>query len=93
MLGDIIDYNLHVLFVGINPDPESFRRNLYYIGRSNHFWYCLNESGLVYRKYTADQAIELPSDCGIGITNLCHRPTARASKLTKEEKKAGVETL
>ena len=42
---DNIDYDLKVLFVGINPGLVSAARGHHFAGPTNHFWPCLSESG------------------------------------------------
>ncbi|KAF9280793.1 hypothetical protein BGZ68_007020 [Mortierella alpina] len=41
---DIIDYDLDVLFVGINPGVKSSERSHHFAGPTNHFWPCLSDS-------------------------------------------------
>lgn len=42
---DILDYDLRVMFVGINPGLTSAARGHHFAGPTNHFWPCLSESG------------------------------------------------
>lgn len=42
---DNIDYDLRVLFVGINPGLASAAKGHHFAGPTNHFWPCLSESG------------------------------------------------
>ncbi len=76
---------LRIVFIGYNPGIESGRAGHYYAFRGNVFWRQLNESGLVGRPVGfADDSL-LGDESGIGFTDLCRRPTARAGELTKEE--------
>lgn len=45
LLPDIIDYDLDVLWVGINPGIKSSEKSHHFSGPTNHFWPCLNDSG------------------------------------------------
>jgi mismatch-specific thymine-DNA glycosylase len=42
---DILDYNLRVLFVGINGGITSSKRGHHFASPTNHFWPCLSASG------------------------------------------------
>jgi TDG/mug DNA glycosylase family protein len=42
---DILDYDLRVLFVGINGGITSSKRGHHFAGPTNHFWPCLSASG------------------------------------------------
>lgn len=44
-LPDYLDYDLRVLFIGINPGITSAARGHHFAGPTNHFWSCLSESG------------------------------------------------
>ncbi|KAI9466374.1 uracil-DNA glycosylase-like protein [Zychaea mexicana] len=93
MLSDIIDYDLRLLFVGINPDPQSYEMGMPYIGRSNHFWPCFHSSGLLDKRVGPRQIGDLLNIHRIGFTNICARPTVRASELSVREKQRGAVAL
>lgn len=83
-LPDILSPKLRVLFVGINPGVWSSARGHHYAGPSNHFWSCLNHSGLlpegVLFGYQSD------TDClkyGIGFTNMVCRTTKSMADLSR----------
>jgi mismatch-specific thymine-DNA glycosylase len=42
---DQLDYDLRVLFVGINGGITSSKRGHHFAGPTNHFWPCLSASG------------------------------------------------
>lgn len=42
---DILDYDLRVLFVGINGGLTSSKKGHHFAGATNHFWPCLSGSG------------------------------------------------
>ncbi|KAI9473377.1 uracil-DNA glycosylase-like protein [Zychaea mexicana] len=93
MLEDVIERGVHVLFVGINPDPHSFLVGKFYAGRSNHFWFCLNSTDLVWTHVGPSDSARMAKDFGVGFTNLCSRPTHTAAELTAEEKETGARLL
>jgi TDG/mug DNA glycosylase family protein len=73
------------VFVGYNPGLESARLGHYYAHRGNAFWRHLNASGLVSREVSLEDDAALMDLAGIGFTDLCPRPTLRASELTPAE--------
>ncbi len=84
---------LRVVFIGYNPGIESARQGHYYAFRGNVFWRHLSASGIVSREVThLDDAI-LFAEEGIGFTDLCSRPTARASHLENHELVTGAANL
>ncbi|GAA5817621.1 hypothetical protein MFLAVUS_011169 [Mucor flavus] len=90
---DLLDYDLKVLFVGINPGLTSAARGHHYAGPTNHFWPCLSESGLVDRKLIYSDDASLPSLYRLGFTNLTARTTRKASDLSLAEQKDGIPVL
>ncbi|KAI9252077.1 uracil-DNA glycosylase-like protein [Helicostylum pulchrum] len=90
---DLLDYDLKVLFVGINPGLTSGAKGHHYAGPTNHFWPCLSESGLVDRKLIYSDDTNLPSLYRLGFTNLTARTTRKASDLSLGEQKDGIPVL
>ncbi|KAG2227345.1 hypothetical protein INT45_004300 [Circinella minor] len=90
---DNIDYDLKVLFVGINPGLISAAKGHHFAGPTNHFWPCLSESGLVDKKVTFNDDIYLPKLYQLGITNLTMRSSRKASDLTIKEQREGIPLL
>ena len=84
---------LRLVFIGYNPGLESARRGHYYAFRGNVFWRQLNASGLVCREAAREDDRLLPAEAGIGFTDLCCRPTVRASELTPAELAEGAARL
>ncbi|MGE5595690.1 MAG: mismatch-specific DNA-glycosylase [Hyphomicrobiales bacterium] len=80
---------LRLVFIGFNPGLESARRGHYYAFHGNVFWKQLNASGLVARHVGFEDDRLLMDEAGIGFTDLCSRPTARADELTPGELAAG----
>jgi mismatch-specific thymine-DNA glycosylase len=90
---DILDTDLKVLFVGINPGLTSTARGHHYAGPTNHFWPCLSESGLVDRKVTFEDDVDMPNLYRLGFTNLTARTTRKASDLSLNEQRLGIPVL
>ncbi|KAI8973458.1 uracil-DNA glycosylase-like protein [Mycotypha africana] len=95
LVPDLLDFDLKVLFVGINPGIMSGSRGHHYAGPTNHFWPCLSESGLVGidNKVTYADDIHMPARYRLGFTNLTARTTRRASDLTLKEQQEGIPVL
>jgi len=81
---DLIDYDLKVLFCGINPGLYSTATGYHFARPGNRFWKVLNLAGFSERLLHPSEEHEL-LESGYGITSLCKRTTARADELTKEE--------
>ncbi len=81
---DLIDYNLKVLFCGINPGMWSGALGLHFAKPGNRFWKALHLSGFSDRVLHPSEENELLEN-GYGITSFCKRTTARADELTNEE--------
>lgn len=90
---DLLDDDLSVLFVGINPGLTSASRGHHYAGPTNHFWPCLSESGLVDRRVTFVDDVDLPALYRLGFTNLTARASRRQSDLSLAEQREGIPAL
>ncbi|KAG0266534.1 hypothetical protein BG011_002024 [Mortierella polycephala] len=92
---DIIDYDLDVLFVGINPGVRSSERSHHFAGPTNHFWPCLSESGLLPPgvRLRPEDDKTLPALCNIGLSNLVDRPSRMGNELSEEECRAAAPVL
>lgn len=91
-IGDIIDYNLKILFIGFNPGLRSAETGHHFAGYSNRFWKLLHQSGLTPRQFRPEEDRLLLS-LRLGITNIVARPSREAAELTKEDYAAGREEL
>jgi TDG/mug DNA glycosylase family protein len=83
---------LRILFVGINPSLASAAAGHHFARRTNPFWRLLHAAGLtpvLLRPEEDRRLLEL----GLGITNLCPRPTRSASELTRAELEQGAREL
>lgn len=91
-VSDHLDYGLTVIFIGFNPSLRSGEVGHHYANPRNNFWRILHQSGLTPRLYEASEDGELLK-LGYGFTNIVGRPTRGAEDITREEYRAGRETL
>src|SRR5438067_5128682 len=91
-LRDIVAPNLRALFVGINPGLRSAALGHNFAGPGNPFWRLLFAARLIDRPLTFAEERELVA-YGLGITNICARPSKSASELSRAELAAGARTL
>lgn len=89
---DVVVDKPKILFVGINPSTTSGKVGHHFAGPSNPFWQLLHTAGFTPRLFTAADDHEL-APLGYALVNLCPRPTAMASELTKGELEAGRKRL
>ena len=95
---DLIGPGLRLLFVGINPGLWTAASQTHFSHPGNRFYPALRLAGIIDREIdrgagmTDDDRSHL-IERGIGITNLVHRTTARASELTTAELREGGEQL
>ena len=87
-LRDVIDHNLCVLFVGINPSLYSTAVGRHFARPGNRFWPALHLGGFTPRQLSPFEDHLLP-DFSCGLTNVAPRTTARADQLEDEELKRG----
>ncbi len=95
---DLVGPGLLLLFVGINPGLWTAATRTHFAHPGNRFYPALLAAGIIERPIdrgvgmsAADREYVLAR--GIGITNLVHRATAKASELSPEELWAGGEHL
>lgn len=81
---DLIDYDLKVLFCGINPGLWSGATGLHFAKPGNRFWKTLHSAGFTDRLLHPSEEYELLEN-GYGITCFCKRTTARADELSSAE--------
>lgn len=86
---DLVAPGLRVLLCGINPSLESGLRGWHFATPGNRLWPTLHAAGWTPRRLHPSETGELLA-CGIGITNLVARATARADELTDDELRAGL---
>lgn len=81
---DLIDYDLKVLFCGINPGIWSGATGFHFAKPGNRFWKVLYLAGFTNRILHPSEEHEL-LESGYGITSFVKRTTARADELSTEE--------
>jgi TDG/mug DNA glycosylase family protein len=89
---------LRLLFVGINPGLWTAATQTHFAHPGNRFYPALLRAGVITEPIDpADGMTDADRDLlrarGIGITNLVHRATAKASELTRAELRSGGEQL
>lgn len=89
---------LRLLFVGINPGLWTAATQTHFAHPGNRFYPALFAAGIIEREI--DRGVGMTADDrtyfvgrGLGISNLAHRATAKASSLTTEELRVGGELL
>jgi TDG/mug DNA glycosylase family protein len=95
---DLVGPGLRLLFVGINPGLWTAATQTHFASPGNRFYPALLRAGIIEREI--DRGVGMSDDDrrhlldrGIGITNVAHRATAKASELSKQELVAGGELL
>jgi len=73
-----------ILFVGINPGLGSAARGHNFAGPGNPFWRLLYAAQLTPLLLAPEEDRRL-AEFGLGLVNLCDRPTRTAAELTREE--------
>jgi double-stranded uracil-DNA glycosylase len=91
-LHDILPPRPKILFVGINPGLRSWELGHHFAGKGNPFWRLLFAAGLTPTELTAEEDARL-AELGMGLTNLCRRPTRSAAELSRAEMDRGVVRL
>lgn len=95
---DLIGPGLRLLFVGINPGLWTAATQTHFAHPGNRFYPALRLGGIIDREIDRGAGMDASDrahlvERGIGISNLAHRATARASELTAEELRQGGEQL
>lgn len=95
---DLVGPGVRLLFVGINPGLWTAATQTHFAHPGNRFYPALLEAGVI--DTPIDRGVGMTDDDrrslierGIGITNVVHRATAKASELTAAELRAGGEQL
>jgi TDG/mug DNA glycosylase family protein len=89
---DLVADGLRFLFVGINPSLWSGWTGYHFANPTNRLWPVLHGAGLTPRRLQPHETGVL-LECGIGVTNLVPRATARADELSREEIVGGPERV
>lgn len=95
---DLVGPDLRLLFVGINPGLWTAATKTHFAYPGNRFYPALFQAGIIEREI--DRGVGMSDDDrdhllgrGIGITNVAHRATAKASELSKDELMEGGQRL
>jgi double-stranded uracil-DNA glycosylase len=95
---DLVGPDLKLLFVGINPGLWTAATQTHFAHPGNRFYPALLEAGIIDRPI--DRGTGMTDDDrsylvgrGIGISNIVHRATAKASELSRAELLEGGERL
>jgi TDG/mug DNA glycosylase family protein len=85
---DLIDYDLKVLFCGINPGLYSAWARHHFARPGNRFWPALYAAGFTSRLLKPEEEGELLRS-GFGLTNLVKRATVGSGELSASELRQG----
>lgn len=86
-------HGLRLVFIGYNPAIYSAEAGHYYARPGNMFWKQLSASGIAGREVRPEDDSRLMDEAAIGFTDLCCRPTVRASELSAAEVAEGARRL
>ncbi|MFT7394461.1 MAG: TDG/mug DNA glycosylase family protein [Candidatus Azotimanducaceae bacterium] len=95
---DLVGPDTQLLFVGINPGLWTAATQTHFAHPGNRYYPALFEAGIIERQI--DRGVGMSDDDrqyflsrGLGISNIAHRATAKASELTAIELREGGEQL
>lgn len=89
-LADTVGPSMRVLICGLNPSPYSAEVGVGFGRPGNRFWPAAIAAGLAEKPHDPRAAL---TEHGVGMTDLVKRPTRRASELSTEEYKAGIDRV
>ena len=94
-LPDILQTDLNLLSIGLNPSLPSVVAGFYFANPRNRFWTALNASSLLSEPVSPgpDSMQQLLEREGIGFTDLVKRPTRGASELRIQDYRQGAPGL
>ena len=95
---DLVGPGVRLLFVGINPGLWTAATRTHFAHPGNRFYPALLAAGIIDQPIDrgvgmSDEERNRLVERGIGITNIVHRATSKASELTAAELRAGGEQL
>lgn len=95
---DLVGPGLRLLFVGINPGLWTAATRTHFAHPGNRFYPALLRAGVIGHEIDRGKGMSAADrqhllDRGIGITNVVHRATAKASELSSDELREGGEQL
>ena len=91
-LRDVLAPGVRVVFVGINPSIASGLAGHHFASPGNPFWRLLHASGFTPTLLRPEDDARV-AELGIGLTNVCPRPTRSAAELTPREYEEGARAL
>lgn len=91
-LPDHVAPGLRILFVGINPSLTSGVVGHHFASKGNPFWRLLHAARLTPTLLDAREDATVVA-LGLGLTNVCPRPTRSADELTRGELEQGAAAL
>lgn len=89
-LPDHVGAGMRLLCCGLNPSLHAADSGIGYVTASNRFWPAMAAAGLATKQRDVAHLLHVDR---IGMTDLVHRPTARADELSAAEYRTGVERL
>ena len=93
-LAEMLKPGLKAVFVGINPSPVSVAKGHYYQGTlGRRLWQRLSGYGMVDGVAPIGREDDYAVAQGYGFADLIRKPSARATDLTKQEKRNAVPDL
>ena len=95
---DLVGPDVALLFVGINPGLWTAATGTHFAHPGNRFYPALRSAGLITREIDRGRGMSDDDrrhllERRIGITNVAHRATAKASELSRDELRDGGERL
>jgi TDG/mug DNA glycosylase family protein len=95
---DLIDDQVRLLFVGINPGLWTAATQTHFAHPGNRFYPALLAAGVIdvmpdFARAMTDAERSALLARGIGISNLVNRATARADELSRDELRGGADRL
>lgn len=94
-LPDLLDENMRILSIGLNPSLPSVAAGFYFANPRNRFWKAINNSRLQEKPFTPslNSCHELLNTFNIGMTDLVKRPTAGCKDLKAADYQFGAKRL
>lgn len=94
-LPDLLDDNMSILSIGLNPSLPSVAAGFYFANPRNRFWKALNNCQLQEMPFTPslNSCEALLKKFNIGMTDLVKRPTAGCKDLKAADYRLGTKRL
>ncbi|MBQ0725316.1 MAG: mismatch-specific DNA-glycosylase [Cycloclasticus sp.] len=94
-LPDLVDANMAILLVGLNPSIPSVKAGFYFANPVNRFWKALNGCGFFSETLEPNlgSCVRMQQQYRIGFTDLVKRPTAGCKDLKADDYRTGSRRL